>query len=578
MRMRVSRLWTAGLLVSAPGAAVLALGAVAGAAPLGETAAAGRGAPVAFVELEAERGRTNGVRIGPSRTFGTLAAEASGRRAVRLPRAGAWVELTLPAAANALDVRYSIADGRTSKLLVQVGGKTIATLPLTAAYSWYYGGFPFTNRPADRGAHHFYDDTRGLLGRTLPAGTELRLVATSPTVVDLADVENVAAPLARPAGSLSVADYGGDPSGTKDSSSAFQKAIAAGEAQHRPVWIPEGTFTVNGHLLVDGVTLQGAGPWYSVLHGLGVGVYGSYAPHPSGDVHLSDFAIFGEVKERNDAAQVNGVGGALADSTISNLWIQHTKVGMWLDGPFDGLTVSGCRIQDVTADGINLHGGISHTVVEKTFVRNTGDDGLALWSDAAVSGPPDHDDVFRFDTVSLPLLANGIALYGGTDDQVTDSVVSDTLVEGGGIHLGTRFSATPFAGTTTIARNTILRAGSFSTSTQSPLGALWFWAQELPIDAPVVVRDTTIRDATYAAVQFYGTTLTKLRLDGVRLDHAGTFGLQIQANGALAATGTTARRIGRQGTYIGPTANHFAVAGTIAGLRGRYCGPFPKPR
>src|SRR4051812_15877697 len=197
MRVRASRLWASGLFVSAAGAAVLALGAVAGAAPLGETAATAstaRGAPVAFVELEAERGKTNGVRIGPSRTFGTLAAEASGRRAVRLARAGAWVELTLPAAANAVDVRYSIPDGRTSKLLVQVAGRTVATLPLTAAYSWYYGGFPFTNRPADKGAHHFYDDTRSLLGRTLPAGTKLRLVATSPTGVDPAHVQKRAPP------------------------------------------------------------------------------------------------------------------------------------------------------------------------------------------------------------------------------------------------------------------------------------------------------------------------------------------------------------------------------------------------
>jgi len=42
--------------------------------------ATARGAPVAFDELEAEQGRTNGSIIGPSRAFGTLAAEASGAR------------------------------------------------------------------------------------------------------------------------------------------------------------------------------------------------------------------------------------------------------------------------------------------------------------------------------------------------------------------------------------------------------------------------------------------------------------------------------------------------------------------
>jgi len=58
------------------------------------------------------------------------------------------------------------------------------------------------------------------------------------------------------------------------------------------------------------------------------------------------------VKDRVDSISLNAIGGALGGgSTISNLWIQHEKVGMWLDGPFDGLTITGCRIQDTTADG-----------------------------------------------------------------------------------------------------------------------------------------------------------------------------------------------------------------------------------
>src|SRR5439155_11132686 len=204
-------------------------------------------------------------------------------------------------------------------------------------------GYPFTNRPRDGGAHHFYDDTCALLGVTLPAGTRVRLVATTATVIDLADFEQVARPLAQPAESLAVTDFGADPSGARDSTSAFQAALDAGRAQRRAVWIPPGTFTVSRHLIVDDVTLEGAGPWYSVLHGDGVGVYGNAAPHPSTHVRLADFAIFGEVRDRVDSAQVNGVGGALGGgSVVTDLWIQHTKVGMWLDGPFEGLLVTGC--------------------------------------------------------------------------------------------------------------------------------------------------------------------------------------------------------------------------------------------
>lgn len=63
----------------------------------------------------------------------------------------------------------------------------------------------------------------------------------------------------------------------------------------------------------------------------------------------------GEVKIRDDASQVNGIGGALSDSIVSGVEVTHTKCGMWLDGPFDSLLISGCSIHDTTADGINFH-------------------------------------------------------------------------------------------------------------------------------------------------------------------------------------------------------------------------------
>src|SRR5205823_12542771 len=129
---------------------------------------------------------------------------------------------------------------------------------------------------------------RGHLGTTLPEGAKVRLVATATTVVDLADFEQVARPAAQPANSLAVTDFGADPTGARDSTAAFRSAIAAG----RHVWIPPGTFTVTGHLIVDDMTLQGAGPWYSVLRGEGVGLYGNPAPRPSTHVRLADFAIF----------------------------------------------------------------------------------------------------------------------------------------------------------------------------------------------------------------------------------------------------------------------------------------------
>jgi hypothetical protein len=251
---------------------------------------------------------------------------------------------------------------------------------------------------------------------------------------------------------------------------------------------------------------------------------------------------------------------------------------MWLDGPFDGLTITGCRIQDTTADGINLHQAVSHTVVENTLVRNTGDDGLAIWSDASRGEPPAHDNVFRFNTVELPILANGIAFYGGTDNSATDNLVQDTVTEGGGIHVGNRFSSTPLAGTTTLARNTVVRSGSLNPATRTPIGALWLYAKDAPITGAVDVIDNVLLDSTYAALHVLGSAVENLRLQGVRIDRAGTFGLQIQADGRATVSDVKATRLGAAGVYICRSANTFRIVGRGAGLRTRYCGPFPAPR
>ena len=138
-------------------------------------------------------------------------------------------------------------------------------------------------------------------------------------------------------------------------------------------------------------------------------------------MHLQNFAIFGDVQERNDSAQVNGIGGAMSDSTVSNIWIEHEKVGAWMDGPMDGLTFSGMRIRDTTADGINFHGGVTNSTVTNSDIRNTGDDGIATWADSALGA--DANDTISNNTVQLQILANGIAIYGGHDNTVSGNLV-----------------------------------------------------------------------------------------------------------------------------------------------------------
>src|SRR3984893_16481286 len=149
----------AGLSVASGSTAFASAGTVAASTPIVTRAALdpslvwGRGCDVGFVEQEAENAATNGTIIGPGTAAYTLAAEASARSAVSLAP-GQYVQFTLPAAANAINVRYSIPDaptggGITAPLDGQVNGYYHRTMTLTSQYSWLYGQYPYDNDPTE---------------------------------------------------------------------------------------------------------------------------------------------------------------------------------------------------------------------------------------------------------------------------------------------------------------------------------------------------------------------------------------------------------------------------------------------
>jgi hypothetical protein len=510
----------------------------------------GRGAELTFLEYEAETSMTNGHIVGPDRHFGTLAAEASGRRAVMLKNRGDYVEFALSAPANGITVRYAVPDGPDgtpidASLGVYVEGRRIGELLTTSRYAWFYGKYPFSNNPADGMGHHFFDHARILLDRPLTAGTVVRLMR-GPTdcadwyAIDLVDFENVPGPIAQYPHSLAVTNFGADPSGRIDARTAFAQAIAAASKAGRIVWVPPGRFRLDGHVSVDRVELAGAGPWYSILQGNGVGLYGHEAPDFSKSVKIHDLAIIGEVTERIDEMPLAAIGGALGGgSFIHDLFIQHVKVGAWFDGPFDGLTIRNLRVFDTTADGLNLHRGISHVLVENNLFRNTGDDGIASWAE----GIANHDIEIRSNTIVSPILANGVAIYGGHDIQVSNNLVADTLTEGGGLHVGNRFHAVPLAGRIDLRGNLVVRAGSVDPRLNLGIGALWLFALDAPINAQINIESNTLLDSSEEAVLLFGRRIDGLALNGLHVYGAGGHLLEFRAPGSGTASGVSANGV-----------------------------------
>jgi hypothetical protein len=360
-----------------------------------------------YDEIQAENAVHNGTAIDArnNRTYPGLANEAIERRAVTLDAVGEYVEFTVPRSANSIVVRYAIPDsadgtGLIAPIGLYINGAKQPDLIFTSKYAWIYGTYPFNNNPGDIRAHHFYDEANRLTPQ-MSAGDKVRLQVESNStapwyVIDLIDFEQVAPASAMPAGYLSLtADFGADPSGVQDSTTAFQNALDASSSQRRGLWIPPGEYKVSTWLQVrDNVTLKGAGIWYSKIHfvaqaGNNAGLMGPWNTGTSAqNVHFSDFALWGEVIQRVDNDQLNGIGGAYSNSTFTNLWIEHTKCGMWLDGPFDRLMIYPTPIYAPVATNTPCPGGVcpstntpSPTLVTGTVVAaaNAGGGAVGSW-------------------------------------------------------------------------------------------------------------------------------------------------------------------------------------------------------
>src|SRR3954453_8743004 len=185
-----------------------------------------------------------------------------------------------------------------------------------------------------------------------------------------------------------------------------------------------------------------------------------------------------------------------------------------MDGPMDGLVFAGMRIRDITADGINFHDGVTNSKVTTSDIRNAGDDGLAAWAETNA----DVNDSFDHDTVQYPILANGIAIYGGHDNLVTDNRVIDAgLTQGGGIHVAQRFASTPL-GRTDVLRNTVIRSGSLDPNWNFGVGALWFDARDAAMSGLTNVDNILIQQSPYEAIQLDSCSqLTNVKINNATI-------------------------------------------------------------
>ncbi|MGW5188408.1 CARDB domain-containing protein [Kribbella sp. NPDC004138] len=536
----------------------------------------GRGAAVPFTSYEAEAGNYTGTLLiaDAQRTFGhtNFATESSGRQSVRLNSSGQYVEFTSTVPTNSIVVRNSIPDsadgqGLQATISLYVNGTFKQKLSLSSHNSWLYGNTDspegLTNTPGGD-ARRLFDESHALLNQSYPAGTTFRLQrdagdTASYYIIDLVDLEQVAPALSQPAGCTSITQYGAVPNDGIDDADAIQRAVTDDQnGVISCVWIPEGQWRQEKKILTDdpqnrgqfnqvgisNATIRGAGMWYSQLYSLiePQNAGGINHPHEGNfgfdidkNVQLSDIAIFGSGRIRGgDGNAEGGVGlnGRFGTGTkISNVWIEHSNVGVWVGrdydnipelwGPADGLEFSGMRIRDTYADGINFSNGTRNSKVFNSSFRTTGDDALAVWANKYVkdqSVDVGHDNAFTNNTIQLPWRANGLAIYGGYGNRIENNLVYDTM-NYPGIMLATDHDPLPFSGTTTIANNALYRCGGVFWNEDQEFGAITLFPSNLPIPG-VTIRDTEIYDSTYDGIQFKtgGGEMPNVAISNVKID------------------------------------------------------------
>ena len=444
------------------------------------------GAKAAYTTYEADQGTLSaGATVKKASSPHSTAYEASKQSYVDLP-ANAAVSFTAKADADAATLRYTVPDGATGKVEIQVNGKPVANLDLSSKHNWQYlenyehhkgEDIKIHDTPAaDRVARFQFDEVGTLLKNApIQSGDTVTIVNQSgntPVGIDFVELEKAPAAIKQPANSVSITDFGAKANDGIDDSKALTAAIESAKTSGKSVYIPEGQFDFDHQLHIyapKGISISGAGRWHTKLHftsaeppvfenGTVKKGGGIVFEHGSNNIDFGNLSMDSNLASRyHQQANYKGISGTLGKgSSIHDIAIEHFEVGIWTgdyakvdnERPLhytDGLTVSNALIRNNLADGINFAQGTSHSTVINSNIRGNGDDGLATWSSIAdqTESKVAENNRFLNNTVELGWRAAGIGIFGGAGHEVASNLIRDNTAWSG-IRLNTVFQGHNF--------------------------------------------------------------------------------------------------------------------------------------
>jgi len=473
----------------------------------------------------------------PTTPYSSPALEASGHAYVQLNSIGQSVTWTNSTGQNitALSLRCCIPDapnggGITSTIDLYVNGIFRQAFSVNSLQNYCYEGTNYNGQtdknPADGDPRGFWNDTHAFIaGAAVAPGNTITFQkdasnSASFYYLDVVDLEAPPTPLTQPANSLSILSYGAVSNNPSvDNTAAINSCFNAALSQGKIAWIPPGIFyisAVNGGLSALGITIEGAGPWYSTIYRVtptnnsqGVANIINAVSCTLENVALDCNASSRAGNNNNGAVDFSG-----NNWVVNNVWIQHVTSSFWCAG-VNGIAEN-CRTLSTWADGGNFNNvqsanGIGFNLTySNNFVRGTGDDAMALNSvnyNGTTYYPMMSNIVYINNTAVAPWGGKGIGIYGGIDDLVTNNLLQDTAryLGLGAMRFGVNGSDLLSA---TVMGNTLLRCGGngYNQQQQAMMVGNGGDGQSVGIVANVYCESNIIIDSLYDAVGFSAST------------------------------------------------------------------------
>ncbi|HEV7926512.1 MAG TPA: LamG-like jellyroll fold domain-containing protein, partial [Verrucomicrobiae bacterium] len=423
------------------------------------------GATTPFTSVEAESGFLGGgatvvsLTSAPTSPYSSPQLEASGHAYVQLTATGQYVQWTNNTGKNitAINLRSCIPDapsggGIISTIDLYVNGSFRQAFSVNSQQNYCYEGTNYNGQtdknPADGDPRGFWNDTHEFIsGSAVAPGQTLGFQMDSSNTaafyyIDVVDLE-APPPLSQPTNSVSILAYGAVSNNSSvDNTSAINNCFSACRVLGRMAWIPRGTFyisAINGGLNATGITIGGAGPWYSTIYRVtpannqqGVANIINAISCTLADVSLDCNSSSRAGNNNNGAVDFSG-----ANWLVTNVWIQHVTSSFWCAG-VNGMAVN-CRTLSTWADGGNFNNvqsadGIGMNLVySNNFVRGTGDDAMAINSvHYNVNGSTTNyytmmsNITYVNNTAIAPWGGKCMGLYGGENDLVANNLLCDT--------------------------------------------------------------------------------------------------------------------------------------------------------